>query len=109
MQEMEARGFLVGTGKREQFRFAVQFTEKRQAGGSSRTASILEIPDIVGRRLRRIAAAQPVGQNHGRMPREVRNPRPFPPGRRADYIEILEHFSNSIPPPSTPPLRLTHP
>jgi len=43
MLEMKPRRFLVGAREREQFRLAVQFPEKRQAGGSSGAAGVLEI------------------------------------------------------------------
>src|SRR5260370_25903543 len=97
MQEMEARSFLVGARKREQFRFAVQFSEKRQAGGSSRAAGILEIAGVVIWRLGCVAAAQSVGQNHGGVPSEIPNNQLFAAGRRAYYFEKVEHFCSGIP------------
>src|SRR5258708_38113512 len=108
MQEMEARSFLVGARKREQFRFAVQFSEKRQAGGSSRAAGILEIAGVVIWRLGCVAAAQTVGQNHGGVSGGIRNHQLFPAGRRADYVEIFEHLCDGIPrpPPPTPGLNV---
>src|SRR5260370_24256899 len=100
MQEMEARSFLVGARKREQFRFAVQFSEKRQAGGSSRAAGILEIAGVVISRLGCVAAAQSVWQNHGGLPSEIPNNHAFPPWRPDCFMAIDTHiYDMTLAPP----------
>src|SRR5258707_13764051 len=96
MQEMEARGFLVGAGEGEQFCFAVQFSEKRQAGGSSGAARILEIARVVVWRLGRVATAQTVGQNYGGMPGKIFNYQLFAACRGNDKVENFENFFNRI-------------
>src|SRR5260370_24184384 len=105
MQEMKARSFLVGARKREQFRFAVQFSEKRQAGKSSWAAGILEIAGVVIWRLGCVAAAQTVGQNHGGGPRGHRKSPLFPPRTPRHYVQIVAHFSARLtrPPAPSPP------
>src|SRR5260370_39353587 len=60
MQQMKPRRFLIGARERQQLRLAVQFSEKRQAGGGSGAAVVLEIARVVSWRLPRIVSAQAV-------------------------------------------------
>jgi hypothetical protein len=55
--EVKARGILIGSRESEELGFAVQFSEERKAGGSSGAAGVPGIADVVGWRLRCIAAA----------------------------------------------------
>jgi len=68
----ETRRFLVGAREREQFRLAVQFAENVKlvgVRGRRRSGNRLVVEGI----FRRVAAAQPVRQNHSRVSRQIRN------------------------------------
>src|SRR5713226_1939297 len=90
--QMKSRRILISACKREQFGFAVQFSEECQASGSSRAAGVLEIARVVRGILGGIASAQAVRQNHGGMSRKIRNDKLLAAGRRHYDVKIVEHF-----------------
>src|SRR6266567_9021809 len=58
MLEMKARRILISARERQQLRFAIKSSQKRQTGGSAGATHVLEIAHVVSRRLRRVASAQ---------------------------------------------------
>src|SRR5579885_658483 len=62
MLQVEACRILIGFGKRQELRFAIQLTKERQTDRSSRTADTVVIPVVLPRRLRRIGSAESLGR-----------------------------------------------